>query len=334
MKLSLDIGFIEISAPSAQKHDALKTLLLKLGFNLVGHHKFHAVELYKNVSSYIALNYEQKGRGNCREGAYVQMHGLCISGLCLLTDHVAQLTHQLLQCGGQLYKYHTPFNVQSFMGLGDSLLHLLDKFKWKEFLMRHFNVIEKTQHALKIINSICFDHLQISIFKAHELQTLKILCSGLGLIKTSSNNLHPNSHVIHSIESRCKNILLRVQVISGNDAGSNHYLNKHQDSGISMIGLQVNDFESGIPQEIKNKMKFTQRSAQYYIEASDLFQQTCINFFKLSKQSLGIDGYVDIAHYAYFTTVVEENLISPLQFILVQRPKGSEKFVGNFEYFT
>ncbi|MBA4249327.1 MAG: hypothetical protein C0432_01215 [Candidatus Puniceispirillum sp.] len=334
MQPSLNIGFIEISAPSSLKRDAVKTLLLKLGFNLVGHHKLHAVELYKNVTSYIALNYEQKGRGNCREGSYVQMHGLCISGLCLLTDRVAQLIHKISNCGGQLYKYHTPFNLQSFMGLGDSLLHILDTSKWKEFLVRHFDIIEKKENTLKIINSISFDHLQISIFKAHELHTLKILCEGLGLIKTSTNALHLNNHVIHSVESHCKNILFRVQVLSNNLAGNNNYLKQHQDSGISMIGLQVNNFESGIPQEIKNKMKFAQRSPQYYIEASDLFQQTCINFFKLSKQSLGIDGYVDIAHYAYFTTVVEESLISPLQFILVQRPKGSEKFVGNFEYFT
>lgn len=330
---SLNIGFIEIAAPSKEKHDALKVMLFKLGFHLVGYHKIHSIELYKNCSSYIIINFDQKGRGNCREGAYVQMHGLCISGLCLLTNDDIQLSQKLTLCGASLYKYPTPFNLASFNGCGDSLIHILSKSKWHDFINKNFNLYTSKESPFKIINTIDLDHLQVTIFKAHEQQTLKILCQGLGLEKTSSNSNNEKHYVIHSLESSCKNVLIRVQVLN-QEKNSNLYLQSHKDSGISMIALRVNEFENGISQEIKNKMKFIQRPAKYYIEASELFQQTCINFFKLSKQSLGIDGYVNLAHHAYFTTAVEEKLISPLQFVLVQRPKGSENFVGNFEYFN
>lgn len=331
---SLNIGFVEISAPSKQRHEALKIMLFKLGFHLIGHHKLYAIELYKNCSSYIIINFEQKGRGNCREGAYVQMHGLCISGICILTDNEIQLSQSLTQCGAHLYKYPTPFNLASFNGLGDSLIHILSKSKWKDFINRNFTLnTNSTENTFKVINTLDLDHLQITIFKAHEQQTLKILCQGFGLQKISSNLHNANHHTIHSIESNCKNLLFRVQVLNQSEH-NNYYLQAHNDSGISMLALRVNEFENGISQEIKNKIKLIQRPAQYYIEASELFHQTCINFFKLSKQSLGIDGYVNLAHHAYFTTAVEEKSITPLQFVLVQRPQGSEKFVGNFEYFN
>ncbi len=320
--------FIEYTAEDTR---ALEKLFTSMGFSAVAKHRSKDVVLYRQGDINFIINHEP----NSFAQAFAKVHGpsICAFGI-RVADAKKAYEHAIEHNAKPHVNQAGPMelNIPAIIGIGDSLIYLIDRYGEQSIYDVDFVPIEGVEQRPKGVGLEYIDHLTHNvhvgrmnewadfytrIFNFREIRFFNIKGKFTGLTS-------------RAMTSPCGKIRIPINEPADEKSQIQEYLDAYSGEGIQHIALGAEDIYQSVEDLESNQIKLLDTPDTYYAAINQRLPGHNEDLSRLQKSKILIDG--DVAGgQGLLLQIFTETVIGPIFFEIIQR-KGNEGFgEGNFQ---
>jgi 4-hydroxyphenylpyruvate dioxygenase len=316
--------FVEYTAPDAA---ALRTLFASMGFQVVARHRSKDVTLHRQGDINFLINAEPDSFAQ----RFARAHGPSICAMGFRVRDAAAAYQRALSLGakpGPMTAGPMELNIPSIVGIGGSLIYLVDRYGKDSIYDVDFHATGATQQVagagLELI-----DHLTHNVhrgqmdvwsgfyerlFNFREIRYFDIEGKKTGLFS-------------RAMTSPCGRIRIPINESQDDKSQIEEYLREYGGEGIQHIALSTRDIYRTVPQLREHGLAFQDTPDTYFEGIAGRVEGHQESVEALRAQKILIDGSLKDGILLQIFTA---NVIGPIFFEIIQR-KGNEGFgEGNF----
>ncbi len=320
--------FVEFAHPDPE---VLRDLFARMGYVHTASHKSKAIELWQQGDITYVINNEPGG--HARE--FVTRHGPCAASMGWRVVDAAHALRHALSRGAR--EYTGPgklMDVPAIIGIGGSLIYLVDKYYETSAYNEEFNWISRAHpegvgfyyldhltHNVHKGNMDSWFRFYGDIFNFREIRFFDIEGKYTGLLS-------------RALTSPCGRIRIPINEDRGEKGQIVEYLKRYNGEGIQHIAVGARDIYAATDAIAGRGIKFMPKPPKAYYEKShDRVTGHQEPLERMMKHGILIDGegVVDGGQTRILLQIFSKTLIGPIFFEFIQR-KGDDGFgEGNFK---
>jgi 4-hydroxyphenylpyruvate dioxygenase len=318
--------FVEYTAPDPTE---LRALFTKMGFPAVARHRSRDVTLHRQGDINFLINAEPDSFAQ----QFARAHGGSICAMAFRVRNAAFAYKRALELGarpGPMTAGPMELNIPSILGIGGSLIYLVDRYGDHSIYDVDFVPIDDAPRAPVGTGLLLIDHLTHNVhrgnmsvwagfyqqlFNFREIRYFDIEGRKTGLLS-------------RALTSPCGKIRIPINESQDDKSQIEEYLRDYRGEGIQHIALATNDIHATVDRLRARGVVFQDTPESYYdgVDARVTGHQE--NLAELRQRRILIDGSAQEGILLQIFTV---NVLGPIFYEIIQR-KGNEGFgEGNFK---
>jgi len=322
--------FVEYTAPDAA---ALRTLFASMGFEVVARHRSKDVTLHRQGDINFLINAEP---GSFAQ-QFARAHGPSICAMGFRVRDAAAAYQRALSLGakpGPMTAGPMELNIPSIVGIGGSLIYLVDRYGTGSIYDVDFHptgptgptgatqqvagagleLIDHLTHNVHRGQMDVWSGFYERLFNFREIRYFDIEGKKTGLFS-------------RAMTSPCGKIRIPINESQDDKSQIEEYLREYRGEGIQHIALSTGDIYRTVPQLRAHGLAFQDTPDTYYEGIAGRVEGHEESVDALRAQKILIDGS---AKDGILLQIFTANVIGPIFFEIIQR-KGNEGFgEGNF----
>jgi 4-hydroxyphenylpyruvate dioxygenase len=321
--------FIEYTATDTQ---ALEALFDQMGFQLIAHHRSKDVALYRQGSINFIVNRESESFAR----TFAQKHGPSISAFSVRVLDAAAAFDRAVRLGAVPFQGPIgpmELNIPAIMGIGGSLIYLVDRYNDATIYDVDFNARPDTAQQNTGVGLTEIDHLTHNVFQGHMDEWAEFYERLFGFHETRFFDIEGKLTGLRSraMTSPCGKIRIPINESSDDQSQIVEYLDAYKGEGIQHIALSTNDIYRTVEALRDRGIPFLDPPPDSYYDA---IEQRLPNHGedvnRLKSHGILIDGETG-PEGRRLLQIFTATVIGPIFFEIIQR-KGDEGFgEGNFK---
>lgn len=320
--------FVEYASPNPAE---LATLFQNLGFTAIAKHKSKDVTLYRQGEVNFILNNEP----NSHASYFIKNHGPAAVAMAFRVKDAKAAHARALQLGAKDGSHAVganELNIPAILGIGNSLLYLVDQYGSRTIYETDFDPIPGVDQHPKGFGLTYIDHLTHNVYQGRmdlwyefynrlfnfrEIRYFDIKGERTGLFS-------------RALTSPCGKIRIPINESQDNISQIAEYLKEYKGEGIQHIALATEDLVASMGLLRQHTIPFTSVPSTYYDVINERLPGHGLDIEKLSANHILIDGEVDGDKRELLLQIFSKNVIGPIFFEFIER-LGHEGFgEGNF----
>ena len=317
--------FVEYTAPDPTE---LRALFTKMGFPAVARHRSRDVTLHRQGDINFLINAEPDSFGQ----RFAQAHGGSICAMAFRVKDAAYAYRRALELGakpGPVTAGPMELNIPSIMGIGGSLIYLVDRYGDHSIYDVDFVPIQDAPRNMGA-GLVLIDHLTHNVhrgnmdkwtgfyeklFNFREIRYFDIEGKKTGLFSKA-------------LTSPCGKIRIPINESQDDKSQIEEYLRDYKGEGIQHIALATADIYSTVDKLRSQGVVFQDTPGSYYDGVTARVDGHTEQLPELQKRNILIDGS---ARDGILLQIFTVNVLGPIFYEIIQR-KGNEGFgEGNFK---
>ena len=302
-------AFVEFCSPKPKQ---LAQQLTQLGFTHSARHQHKQIDLYTQGAILFFINGETGVASD-----FANAHGASACGMGFMVEEAQQaLQHANLQgapiasnCKGSLTK-----KFPTLVGVGNSLLYLVDEILLSEYLSKEFNTISDDSHNISA--GLCFiDHLTHNLKRGDMNQWMEYYQKYFNFEPIRSFDIRGNqtgliSHAMGSPEGN-----IRIPLNEGTEEASQieEFIRQFNGPGIQHIALSTENIYETVETLRTSGIKFLEVPATYYEMIDERIPWQAEDVARLQKNEILIDGEKEPAG-GLLLQIFTQNMLGPVFF--------------------
>ncbi len=319
--------FVEYAAPEPQ---ALAALFETMGFAAVARHRAKDVTVYRQGDINFIVNAEEQ----CFAQAFARVHGPSICAVALRVRDAAFAHENAIELGARSHRGTVgpmELNIPAILGIGDSLLYLVDRYGERTIYDVDFVPVEGAPERPEGVGLTEIDHLthnvhrgRLDAWAAYYERLFNFREIRFFDIKGQSTGLRSRAMV-----SPCGKIRIPINESADDKSQIEEYLAAYKGEGIQHIALATDDIHGAVAALRKRGIAFMSVPDTYYDAVDKRLPDHGEDLERLRRDRILIDG--DPKTGRLLLQIFTETVIGPIFFEIIQR-KGDEGFgEGNFQ---
>lgn len=320
--------FVEYAGPDA---NALNQLFQKLGFTAIAKHKSKDVTLYRQGEINFIVNNEPGSHAYY----YAQNHGPSAAAMAFRVKDAAKAHERALSLGAKDGSHavgNNELNIPAILGIGNSLLYLVDRYNGKTIYDTDFVPIPGVNQHPSGFGLTTIDHLTHNVYQGRmdlwynfyrrlfnfrEIRYFDIKGAKTGLFS-------------RALTSPCGKIRIPLNESQDSISQIAEYLLEYKGEGIQHIALATEDISSSVTKLRSQGVPFTSIPKTYYDVMEERLPGHGLDIQTLAQNHILIDGEIDGKKHDLLLQIFSKTVIGPIFFEFIQR-LGHEGFgEGNF----
>jgi 4-hydroxyphenylpyruvate dioxygenase len=319
--------FVEYAAPDP---DLLRRLFERMGLPAVAHHRSKNVTLHRQGDIHFIINAEHDSFAQ----QFARAHGPCACAMAFRVADARYAYARALELGakpGPATAGPMELNIPSIVGIGGSLIYLVDRYGERTIYDVDFVPVAGTVEAASDpVGLIRIDHLTHNVkrgnmnlwagfyeklFNFREIRYFSIEGKETGLFS-------------RALTSPCGKIRIPVNESQDDKSQIEEYLNEYKGEGIQHIALGTDDIYSTVDALRRRGVEFQDTPSTYYEGVNARVAGHVETLQEMQSRGILIDGS---AANGILLQIFTKNAIGPIFFEIIQR-KGNDGFgEGNFQ---
>jgi 4-hydroxyphenylpyruvate dioxygenase len=319
--------FVEYAAPQPE---LLRRLFESMGLPAVAHHRSKNVTLHRQGDIHFIINAETDSFAQ----KFARAHGPCACAMAFRVADARFAFERALELGakpGPMTAGPMELNIPSIVGIGGSLIYLVDRYGERTIYDVDFVPTVAAQGSSQSgVGLTCIDHLTHNVsrgnmnvwadfygrlFNFREIRYFSIEGKETGLFS-------------RALTSPCGKIRIPINESQDDKSQIEEYLNEYKGEGIQHIALGSADIYATVDSLRGRGVEFQDTPDTYYEGVDSRVAGHRESLAELEKRRILIDGSVG---GGILLQIFTKNVIGPIFFEIIQR-KGNEGFgEGNFQ---
>jgi 4-hydroxyphenylpyruvate dioxygenase len=319
--------FVEYAAPDP---DLLRRLFERMGLPAVAHHRSKNVTLHRQGDIHFIINAEHDSFAQ----QFARAHGPCACAMAFRVADARYAYARALELGakpGPATAGPMELNIPSIVGIGGSLIYLVDRYGERTIYDVDFVPVAGTVEAASDpVGLIRIDHLTHNVkrgnmnvwagfyeklFNFREIRYFSIEGKETGLFS-------------RALTSPCGKIRIPVNESQDDKSQIEEYLNEYKGEGIQHIALGTDDIYRTVDALRRRGVEFQDTPSTYYEGVNARVAGHVETLQEMQSRGVLIDGS---AANGILLQIFTKNAIGPIFFEIIQR-KGNDGFgEGNFQ---
>ncbi len=317
--------FVEYAAPDP---DLLRRLFDSMGLAAVARHRSKNVTLHRQGDIHFIINAEHDSFAQ----QFARAHGPCACAMAFRVADARSAYSRALELGatpGPVTAGPMELNIPSIVGIGGSLIYLVDRYGERTIYDVDFVPVESSE-APAPVGLVRIDHLTHNVkrgnmnvwagfyeklFNFREIRYFSIEGKQTGLFS-------------RALTSPCGKIRIPINESQDDKSQIEEYLNEYKGEGIQHIALGSEDIYRTVDALRARGVEFQQTPDTYYegVDARVAGHRESIS--EMKSRGILVDGS---EKSGILLQIFTKNAIGPIFFEIIQR-KGNDGFgEGNFQ---
>ena len=316
--------FVEYTAPDPE---LLRRLFDRMGFPAVARHRSKNVTLHRPGDSNFIINAEAAGFGQ----QFARLHGPSACAMAFRVRDAAQAYRRALELGaepGPATAGPMELNIPSIVGIGGSLIYLVDRYGERTIYDVDFvpiagapadtgtglTLIDHLTHNVHRGNMNVWAGFYERLFNFREIRYFDIEGKQTGLLS-------------RAMTSPCGKIRIPINESQDDKSQIEEYLSEYHGEGIQHIALASRGIYATVDALRGRGVEFQDTPDTYYDGVTQRVTGHREDLAELKRRRILIDGS---AEAGILLQIFTKNVIGPIFFEIIER-KGNEGFgEGNF----
>jgi 4-hydroxyphenylpyruvate dioxygenase len=317
--------FVEYAAPDPE---LLRQLFEGMGLPAVARHRSKNVTLHNQGDINFIINAERDSFAQ----SFARAHGPCACAMAFRVADARLAYARALDLGakpGPVTAGPMELNIPSIVGIGGSLIYLVDRYGERTIYDVDFVPVSVTRPA-QPVRLIRIDHLTHNVkrgnmnvwagfyeklFNFREIRYFSIEGKETGLFS-------------RALTSPCGKIRIPINESQDDKSQIEEYLNEYKGEGIQHIALGSDDIYKTVDALRSRGVEFQETPATYYEGVAGRVAGHSESVAELERRGILIDGS---AKSGILLQIFTRNAIGPIFFEIIER-KGNDGFgEGNFQ---
>jgi 4-hydroxyphenylpyruvate dioxygenase len=318
--------FVEYAAPEP---DSLRRLFESMGLPAVARHRAKNVTLHRQGDINFIINAESDSFAQ----GFARTHGPCACAMAFRVADARFAYARALELGakpGPVTAGPMELNIPSIVGIGGSLIYLVDRYGERTIYDVDFVPAAPSAHASRPSGLLRIDHLTHNVhrgnmnvwsgfyeklFNFKEIRYFSIEGKETGLFS-------------RALTSPCGKIRIPINESQDDKSQIEEYLNEYKGEGIQHIALGTDDIYGTVDTLRERGVQFQDTPDTYYEGIDRRVAGHSESVAELERRRILIDGSLASG---ILLQIFTKNAIGPIFFEIIQR-KGNEGFgEGNFQ---
>ena len=319
--------FVEYAAPDPA---ALASVFEAMGFAAAARHRSKDVTLYRQGDINFIINAESQ----CFAQAFARVHGPSICAIAFRVRDSAFAFGNAVEMGARSYRRTVgpmELNIPAIMGIGDSLLHLVDRYGERTIYDVDFLPIEGVPERPEGVGLAYVDHLTHNVHRGRMDAWAAFYERLFGFreiryfdIKGRATGLRSRAMV-----SPCGKIRIPINESADEKSQIEEYLAAYKGEGIQHVALATDDIYAAVDALRRRGVDFMSVPDAYYDAVDERLPGHGEDLERLRQYRILIDGAPQAGRL--LLQIFTKTMIGPIFFEIIQR-KGDEGFgEGNFQ---
>lgn len=316
---------VEFASPDPSR---LQKLFDNLGFTPIARHTKQNILLYRQGDINFLINAEPRSFA----ASFMSEHGPCASAMGFRVKDAKLALQRLVDRGAEPYQdTNIPFNVPAILGIGGSLIYLIDDYEDQRLYRQDFEPLSTQSTGgvgLTYLDHVTHNVYQGSmdkwtefyekLFNFREIRYFDIRGQKTGLIS-------------RAMTSPCGKIRIPINEGTEDTSQIEEYLRDYNGEGIQHIAFGTDDIYRAIESLHQIGIEFLSVPDTYYELLDKRMPGHGEDTARMKKNRILIDGDMDKPEKPLLLQIFTKTLIGPIFFEIIQR-KGHEGFgEGNFK---
>jgi 4-hydroxyphenylpyruvate dioxygenase len=317
--------FVEYCAPDPAE---LRALFGRLGFPAVARHRSRDVTLHRQGD----INFLINAAPESFAARFAAAHGGSICAMAFRVKDAAlafQRAQQLGACAGPTTAGPMELNIPSIVGIGGSLIYLVDRYGGRSIYDVDFVPIDGAP-SQSDAGLLLIDHLTHNVHRGN----MNVWCGfyeqlfNFREIRYFDIEGRKTGLFSRALTSPCGKIRIPINESQDDKSQIEEYLREYQGEGIQHIALLTRDIYATVDQLRAQGVVFQDTPDTYYEGVAQRVSGHTESLEELKKRRILIDGS---AQDGILLQIFTANALGPIFYEIIQR-KGNEGFgEGNFQ---
>lgn len=319
---------------ASNKPEQLAELFIQLGFVAIAKHRSKNVTLYRQGDINFILNNEAKGQGH----EFYSTHGPSANAMAFRVEDANFAVNELKKKGVEIIPSGAgPMELQipAILGIGGSLLYLVDRYKAINIYDIDFVPIEGVNQHPVGQGLTYIDHLTHNVERGNMDKWANFYSDLFNFREIRYFDIKGKLTGLKSraLTSPCGKIRIPINESSDDKSQIAEYLAIHNGEGIQHIALGSDDIYQTVESLRADGMSFMSTPDSYFDGIDMRLPNHGEDVSRLRKNQILIDGEAidKVGEEDKLLQIFTDTVIGPLFFEIIQR-KGNEGFgEGNFQ---
>jgi len=320
------IEFIEFSSKEPKK---LEELFLAFGLSKIMKHSEKKIDLFKQNDIVFLLNSEPASFGT----DFYDQHGPCVSSMAWRFEDAKFALEGAVERGAteadtkRDYKINSN-KIPSIMGIGDSLIYMVDTYKDEDFykslgFVEHDSPIKVPNLGFEFV-----DHLTNNVENGKMEYWANFYKDIFGFTEIKYFDIKGVKTGLQSFALQAPGGSFCIPINEAKDKKSqiNEYLEEYKGAGVQHIALHTSTMIDSVAGVTKQGINTLDIDDEYYAEIFDRVPDVKEDHQKLQDLDILIDGDEE----GYLLQIFTQNIIGPIFFEIIQRRNHFAFGEGNF----
>ena len=323
--------FVEFAHPEPQK---LANLFEQMGFTEVARHKTKDISLYRQGRITYVLNREPDSHA----ARFVDEHGPCAPAMAWRVVDAKKALARVLATGGKEYKGRDKsLNVPAVIGIGGSLLYLVDRYGSKGSPYEaEYEWLGEADPEPAGVGFYYIDHLTHNVMRGNMDTWYRFYSETFNFREIRFFNIEGKLTGLHSraLTSPCGKIRIPINESSDDKSQIEEYLRAYKGEGIQHIAVGTENIYASTDAIAARGLEFMPGPPDaYYDRSRARVKGHTEPLAQLKKHGILIDGegVLDGGSTRILLQIFSKTVVGPIFFEFIQR-KGDDGFgEGNFK---
>ncbi len=322
--------FVEFTAPDIADLDRL---FRQLGFRVAARHRSKKVTLYRQGD----VNFVVNGEAQSFAQSFARVHGPSVCAFALRVADAAAAHERALALGAKPYSGPVgpmELNIPAIMGIGNSLIYLVDRYREHTIYDVDFVATDETQGLdAPGLGLTDVDHLTHNVFRGRMDVWAGFYERLFGFREIRYFDISGDATGLRSraMASPCGKVRIPINESADDKSQIVEYLDAYHGEGIQHIALGTEDIFATVEALRDRGVTFMDVPETYYEAIDERLPGHGEDLDRLRENRIIIDGDTGQEAKALLLQIFTKTVIGPIFFEIIQR-KGDQGFgEGNFQ---
>lgn len=325
--------FVEYTAPDAY---ALEELFQQIGFEPIAKHRSKEVVLYRQGQINFIVNYEPDSFAQ----TFAKVHGPSACAMGIRVKDAAKAFERAVSLGAKPFHGRVgpmELNIPAIMGIGDSLIYLVDRYDGHSIYDVDFVPFKKNPNSIHSnptgVGLLQLDHLTHNVHQGRMDDWAEFYEKLFNFREIRYFDIHGKMTGLKSraLASPCGKIRIPINESVDERSQIAEFLRAYNGEGIQHIALSTDNIYNTVETLRARGVQFMKVPKTYYQGIKKRFPSHQEDLERLEKNQILIDGEHNEKGLHILLQIFSNTVIGPIFFEFIQR-KGNEGFgEGNFQ---
>jgi 4-hydroxyphenylpyruvate dioxygenase len=317
------IDFLELASPEPEN---VRSLLRDFGFARTMCHRERAIDLYEQNDITILVNAEPRSFA----ASFTELHGPSVPAMGWRVENGARAYAEAIRRGARP-AVETDLDLPAVVGIGDSLLYLIDRpgaARWKGLGF----VPHTSPDARRAKGFLRIDHLTNNVEKGTLDRWAAFYKTIFGFTEVRTFDIRGKKTGLtsYALRSPCGKFCIPINQADEQKSQINEYLAEYRGPGVQHVAFLAEDLLASLGAMAGTSVEFLDIEPSYYDEVSLRVPQ--MKEFTKEKQTLiqKRNVLVDGDESGYLLQIFTKNVMGPVFIELIERQNHLSFGEGNF----